>query len=200
MMAPTAIVAGALGYLCWPYAEDPAKKPEATSAAKAKEALAALLSPPPAPAPERDPFNSQVLPKSALTAATQQVARSTAATPQETRANVAPPRTTEAAITTTLSELALQGTHIQGSRRLAVINGTVYAEGDEIAASGTMTSSYKVVRVYMHKVEVECDGQAVELTYSGHEPKAVADAPTQGIAKDTSGPKNPTETNPANTN
>ncbi|HVC98510.1 MAG TPA: hypothetical protein VND64_32885 [Pirellulales bacterium] len=171
MMAPTAIVAGAFGYLCWPYANDPAAKPEARGAAKATETLAALLSPPAAPAPERDPFNSKVLPKSA-TSATAQDAKSTAIKSQEAKATAAPPRAAETLIATTLGDLALQGTHIQGRRRLAVINGSVYAEGDEIATSGTMTGPYKVVRVFAHRVEVLCDGQAVELTYSGHEPKA----------------------------
>jgi hypothetical protein len=171
MMAPTAIVAGAFGYLCWPYANDPAAKPEATGVAKAKESLASLLSPPAASDPDRDPFNSQVLPQSANFAAAQGPA-STDVKSQEAKATAAPPRAGETVIATTLADLALQGTHIQGSRRLAVINGSVYAEGDEITTSGMMSGPYKVVRVFAHRVEVLCDGQAVELTYSGHEPKA----------------------------
>jgi len=171
MMAPTAIVAGAFGYLCWPYADDPAAKPEATSAANARETLTSLLSPPAASAPDRDPFNSRTPPASAELA-TAQGAKKTASTAQAATETATPRRATEAVVATTLVDLALQGTHIQGSRRLAVINGSVYAEGDEITTSGTMTGPYKVVRVFAHRVEVLCDGQAVELTYSGHEPKA----------------------------
>jgi hypothetical protein len=193
-MMPIGIVAGALGYLCWPYADSPVAKPEVTSPAKTIEALAALLSPAAAPPPDRDPFNSRTPPASARLA-TGPDTKKTASTAQGATETAAPRRATETVVAATLGDLSLQGTHIWGKRRLAVINGSVYAEGDEIKASGAMTGSYKVNRVFAHKVQVQCDGQAVELTYPGHEPNPSADPTHFGATNE-----KPAQSNPAKTN
>jgi hypothetical protein len=193
-MMPIWIVMGVLGYLCWPYMDGPVAKQDMTNPAKTIEALAALLSPPTAPAPDRDPFNSQT-PTASARLATGPDTKKTASTAQGATQAAAPRRATETVVASTLGDLSLQGTHIWGKRRLAVINGSVYAEGEEIKASGAMTGSYKVDRVFAHKVQVQCDGQTVELTYPGHEPNPSADPMPFGATNE-----KPAQSNPAKTN
>ena len=54
--APSAIVLAAVGYCCWPYLEDPGRRPKVDDGKKLPELTANILSPKIIPAPGRDPF------------------------------------------------------------------------------------------------------------------------------------------------
>jgi hypothetical protein len=173
-MGPIGFMACVLGYLCWGYAGDPSAKPPAASDKKL-EIPAALLSPTPAPKPTRDPFNSRAVDISTKIAA--QAEKPTTTGASSAQAAAAPPRTPESVIAAAQGDLALQATHVGGERRVALINGCVYAEGDEIKSSGTTTRSYKVGRISPHRVEVQIEGQTVALTYSSAESKPRSPSP-----------------------
>jgi hypothetical protein len=153
-IAPTAIVAAVLGYLCWPYVTDP----EAAAGQKKESTLpvltAALLSPPPEPAPDRDPFSQGKNWSAAVTAKK----------PKDTPKKPPP-------IENTLSGQILNATYVHGARRLALISGQVYAEGEALKGQNSSSSPLKVARICPDKVLLCRDGVTVELKYASAWPK-----------------------------
>jgi hypothetical protein len=187
-MAPTGFVAGVLVYLCWNYAGGAGATHPASP--NKLEIATTLLEPSPATSPVRDPFNSRRA-ELAGTAAPSEKTASQAPSPQ---AVAVPPRAAELIVATVQNDLTLQATHVGGNRSVALINGAVYAEGDKILSSGATTRSYQVGRISPHRVEVRCDGQTVQLTYSGTEAKTRTAVPS-GAAK-----PNAAKAKPANAN
>jgi hypothetical protein len=155
-IAPTAIVAAVLGYLCWPYFTDP----EAAAGQKKESTLpvltAALLSPPPEPAPDRDPFSQGKNWSAAVTA-------------KKPKATVKKPPPVE----NTLTGQALNATYIHGERRLALISGQVYAEGEPLKGQNSSSSLLTVARICPDKVILRRGGETLELRYASIQPKSV---------------------------
>jgi hypothetical protein len=175
-IAPTAVVICAVGYCCWPYMGGSTATP-AEAPNKLPEISAALLSPAIEPAPDRDPFG-----------ATSQAQMDTPEDDKPAKAAVgqhgAAPRTgpdsasgaggTAPAgkghdptkdLANALSGLALNATYIQGDRRIAVINGRPYAQGESLSVSNSTSDPYIVAQIHPYKVLFACQGESAELTY-----------------------------------
>lgn len=186
--APILIVAAFLGYLCWPYVDNPARRPETAKPGKALESFAAQLAPAAALSLERDPFNSRAVEKTARPAVTEGAKKApvTGETAKEGPASTGAAKTVVAGAP---GEFDLQATHLRGERRVALINGSVYVEGDEIKPSGASAASYTVARIYAHTVVLQGSDQTTVLTYSSRESKPAAGRSTPGTSKGSSGKK-----------
>jgi hypothetical protein len=113
-IAPFMVVLALAGYCCWSESDDlaatPAKEKSATI-----ELTSTLLAPTSTPAPARNPFPSPTANKKVVT---------------ERSITKAPPVKMDLAKNT--SHLVLRATFICGDRRLAMINGKFYGEGDTV--------------------------------------------------------------------
>jgi hypothetical protein len=65
-----------------------------------------------------------------------------------------------------LSGLTLNATFLRGSRRLAMINSQLYAQGEPLAQGDGSAARYVVSEVHPHKVMLERQGQILELNYA----------------------------------
>jgi hypothetical protein len=160
--APIGVVAGTMGYLCWPYVDDPALPP-APKAKTATELTAAMLSPQAAPPLSRDPFGSPPPhEKPSIARKTSKKHRdspSPSANPA-VAAGVAPDSVIPAP-----SSLVLHGTYVRGGHHVAIINQAVYAEGEQIAPPDAAITQCRVTHVGVDKVMLDLNGQIAELSY-----------------------------------
>jgi hypothetical protein len=174
--APFCVVAGTLGYLCWPYLDDPTPPAPTKPKAGAVELTAALLSPPAAPPLSRDPFGSDLAsqkPAGAAADGKTDPADQTPASP-ENQEEPQPPETPALSVP---SSLVLSGTYLRGNHRVAVINELVYAEGDQIVVKENAAANWSVSRVGIDRVMLEFGGEMAELSYPDlHAPKAASNS------------------------
>ncbi len=194
-LAPRAIAFAMVGYCVWPSIAQLFAEPEAKPPQKASEMAVSLLEPAMPPPPVRDPF---VLPGAARPApAAGRAGR--AATNGRLDQLVGLPAGRAAAGGSAVPGLTLEGTCIVGDRRLAIINGRLYAPRETLVAAGFQpaqqpaggqpapgTSVCNVVDVFPYKVLLECQGKQIELGYSD-----VASAP------DSRGPTAPGKSAPS---
>jgi len=159
-MAPIAVVAVILGYLCFPYVDDPAPAKKSKSAAKSAEPLTNLLNPKPAGDVRADLFE---IPKAVGPA----VAKKSTST---STSQAAAAKKSASSHSDDLKNFALSGTYVAGGRRFAVINGSLYAEGEQITSAGpkakTAPAICTVLRVEIDKVVLGFQGQTKELHYA----------------------------------
>jgi hypothetical protein len=174
-MAPIAVVAAILGYLCWPYLDDPAADAKSKAATKPAQSLSALLSPAATGNLRSDLFEIPQV-------ATPTVAKKAASPANQVSA--AKKATADAAARADeFKHFVLSGTYVSGGRRYAVINGALYAEGEQIAATGKgakTASTYMVSRVEIDKVVLSFQGENKELHYA--DPVAPPEPRATGIA------------------
>jgi hypothetical protein len=177
-LMPLLIVAAILGYLCWPYVDSQTPRPNDVDSEAALTSLVRSLVPGDLQAPQRDPFDSKGLVRrrrrgTGGTAVTdpanpdrsQQESVATASAGAEPDASPnAGPRTKAPPIPAP-SYLELQGTLLCGDRRVALINGAVYSEGEELKPSGPASPAYLVSRIYSHRVLLESETESLELKY-----------------------------------
>jgi hypothetical protein len=170
--APIGLVAGAMGYFCWSHFEEAAPAAPASGVAKPIEMTAALLKPPAAPELNRDPFMAHDAPRPAE--ATHAAAGLRAPSPpgpllpgeaSRTGASAVGGRATTHGADIT-GELVLSGTYVRGNRRMAVINGSIYSQGDRIASSTAGSNAVTVARVDVDRVMLRLDRGTTELLYS----------------------------------
>ena len=152
--APIGGVAGVIGYLCWPYYDDPSNRPDTNRPVKEARVTAALLSPDAALQLSRDPFASAA--DSNVSAAPGSAAGKPSA---PSKAAVAP-------ITGPPSTMILNGTYVRGNQRIAVINGALYAQGEQIPPEDASVENCSVVRVDVDKVVLNFNGAPAELRYT----------------------------------
>jgi hypothetical protein len=154
--APLLVVVAIAGYWLWPHlaGEKPrgAAKPSTASA----EFTAAMLTPKLPPPPRRDPF----LPANA------QVAHGKTGRNDVKAAGGKAPTAEKKLRVGKAEGLVLNATCIVGDQRLAIIDGRMYAAQETLAGKGTAAAPYKIVSVLPHKVLLEHEGNALELTYS----------------------------------
>jgi hypothetical protein len=152
--APTAVVAGVLGYCCWSSLSTSEPKGGALEETRVAGIAVSLLSPPIAPPPVRNPFRSGE--RSTAQAAAAPVARASDRPAPAPTAGAGP---REAPI-----GLDLTATFIRGEDRVAMINGRLYGPGDTLGPSGA--DAAVIAAIYPNKVLLRRQGQPVELTYS----------------------------------
>jgi hypothetical protein len=168
-IAPTAIVLAVMGYLCWPYFNEAPDAPDETKENKLPVIATALLSPPPEPAPDRDPFKQPGQTKSAAPVAPKPKTPATA-------------RSLADAVNT-MNGQVLNATYIHGERRLALISNRIYAEGEELKSQSSTASPLTVARIYPDKVLLRRDGVTLELKYV-----TPASRPADGASSPRAGP------------
>lgn len=152
--APIGAVAGVLGYLCWPYLDDPAKPPP-SKANKAAALTADLLSPPAAADLTRNIFESAAAPSApppTVDTSSPQVTEPVAEKPSDS-------------VTTAPDSLVLSGTFVRGKNRVALINDALYAAGDQIPAAIVNSQGCRVKSVEVDRVLLDIDGRQAELVY-----------------------------------
>ncbi|HTQ37436.1 MAG TPA: hypothetical protein VMJ32_00310 [Pirellulales bacterium] len=172
-IAPIAVIAGILGYLSWPYFDDPTAISKSKNSDKSAAAsLASLLNPSPAGDIRDGLFE---IPQS-LGAKVAQKASTVAG--KSTAAKKGP--AADARRVDEFKNFTLSGTYVAGGSRFAVINGSLYAEGEQITASGkgakAAHNAYTVAHVDIDKVVLSFQGETKELHYADPlptpEPKA----------------------------
>ena len=156
-LAPTLAVLAMAGYCCWLESDEPAAK----QAGKKSEFTLALLSPAAVPAPGRDPFQA------AETAALNEKPGPNRKEPAVPAKNATSPEARPAAgdLSHAVSGLALRATFLRGSRRLALINDRLYAEGEALVLSKAAEPPYVVAQVHADKVILQHGEDMVELKY-----------------------------------
>ncbi len=146
------------------------------------ELAVSLLAPPAAPAPSRDPFNLKAAApkKSPVTRATQSDGgpRKGAATGQGTAPHQKP--------RPAASGLTLSATLLRGERRVALINGKFFTEGDPLkdVTAGGVT----LARVYPDRVLLRQGEETVELKFSD---RSESKTSSPGVAKPATKPAGP---------
>ena len=173
-LAPTAVVVVAVSYCAWPYVF-PSSDGAAKQAAAMPEIAATQLSPVILPPPKRDPFQE-------LDGAVNRTAdrNNAAAAPVAGVHGAAGSRAASAARGKSngpadpLGDLALSATSILADRRLAVINGRIYAEQERLTTQDPSAPPCTVVRILRDRVMLECEGRTTALHYAdaAAQPKA----------------------------
>ena len=156
-MVHMAAVAGLVGYCYW-CEQDATKAPAANTTRHSS--LKELLSPAIEPAQDRDPFR-ELAPQIAA---------------GETDAAKAGKKEAEreaAELKGATNELALAGTFIHGKRRLALINGNFYSEGESLQPMRG-AGQYVVAEITSDKVLLDRLGQTLVLQYSTTSVKAAS--------------------------
>jgi hypothetical protein len=162
---PILIVGAVLGFLCWSYVDDPAPRPKEVDATAPLKSLVASLFPEDSPAPARDPFDSRGIVRPGKRK--KEAAAKTMPEGDSSPAARVPGVAASVPLPHGPGDLALEATHLTGGRRIALINGAVYAEGDDLKPTG----KYRVARIYPHRVVLESQSETVELTYPAHDAK-----------------------------
>ena len=158
-VTPIALLLGMVGYCCWPYLAGLGIGTAAEGRGKLPEVTAAMLRPALGAPAARDPF---ALPQAARAAVTAKPLAGPAVKAADTGADTAK----------LLGRLALHATYIHGQRRVAVINGEVYAEGEPLRADGATAAPFVVGSICPHKVLLRHLDETVELCYSDKNPAA----------------------------
>jgi hypothetical protein len=151
-VAPTAVVAAMVTYWCWPHLVDgpAAEQPRA----KLPALDTALVSPPKSAAPERDPFLTGPQPANAAGA-------------NEPPPTVHSQPTEQHAYDPAQSEQwVLNATMLRGERRIAVINGKLYGEGEPIATPDPTAHPYVVSEIDSDQVVIRRSADTVDLRYA----------------------------------
>jgi hypothetical protein len=168
-MAPTAVVVVAVSYCAWPYvfpSADGGGKP----AAAMPEISPAQLSPVILPPPARDPFRpvgeSLARPAQRKKAVPAGMAGGGSgpggsASHAASAASAAGGKPADP-----LGGLALGGTSILADRRLAVINGRIYAEREPLSSKDPSAPPCVVARIERDRVLLECAGRTATLRYA----------------------------------
>ncbi|NQT13396.1 MAG: hypothetical protein HQ582_11640 [Planctomycetes bacterium] len=175
--APTAITMAAVAWCCWPHMNGATPRIGAEEAAL-PEITQALLSPTINSVCQRDPFQPTSLGDTASEKDTvpaeppDNATELPAAESPPTRPIYAPPTAStepapEVLIAQVLRQLALNATYIQGDRRVAVINGRIFREGDVLARCGSSKEPCTVQRVFRDRVRIQYRGRNTEFGYRG---------------------------------
>lgn len=176
-MAPIGVVAAILGYLCYPYLDDPTAASKSKNSNTAAASLATLLNPARAGNVRENLFEiPQVAERPAPKKATANADKLAAAK-----------KAADARSVDIFKTFVLSGTYLTSGHRYAVINGSLYAEGEQIEASGKAakaahTAACTVSHVDIDKVVLSFQGQTKELHYSD---KSAPDPNTNSTKKAT---------------
>ncbi len=197
---PRALALAAVVYCLWPSMKTFFEKPKPESPEKVPEITAALLSPSVPPAPTRDPFEritaelaskrKRIIPPAAKDTKGKQRQQSESTTAaqegqkQRRSTHGSPPESARAGAGKRQPvALNLEATCIVGDRRLAVINGRLYAPEDTLPSPGPWSSPCRVVRVLPYKVVLKRGGKFVELFYANSAAKPASAAKKSSVEK-----------------
>jgi len=173
--APTAIVAALATWFCWPYLDGTDLAGGTSQESSFTKINASSLAPSIAGASGRDPF--QPPPPEEADLAESDAPEETAE--EATARGVCLP---EAEGEDRPPDLVLQATCIRGNRRLALINGRLYAPGEAVTLARPAAFPYVVRKIFPHKVLIEHRGKILEVSYRNPAQKKRSDRIQQVIA------------------
>jgi hypothetical protein len=166
-LVPTAVVVAAVSYCAWPYVFPSSAETGGKQTAAMPEIAAAQLSPAILPLPTRDPFRPAGEKKTAPVPTVGPTGRAAARSDSATRSKGNAPADP-------LGGLTLCATSILGGQRLAVINGRIYAEREQLKTKDLSAPPCRVARILHDRVLLECEGRTATLGYANAaaQPKA----------------------------
>jgi hypothetical protein len=172
-MAPTIVVVAASAACAWPYLWGPLEAaPPGPKEAPLPEIKAALLEPAVGTNFDRDPFQETAAARLAL--ARPAFARLQARVvgwfrrrPADDPGDGTYAATGKVEAAGPGADLVLNGTFLQGERRLAVINGRVYAPGEPLKGLDAARGRYVLAEVRPLAVVIDAPGRRLELSYRG---------------------------------
>jgi hypothetical protein len=165
-MTPTIALFSLVSYCCWTELDPPASSGPTKSDEKQAEITVGMLTPGSTPAPDRNPFQTTSLSKADEKPRDAKVSG--------LLSDKKDAKATAAQLTKPPPQLMLKGTFIQGTRRVALINDRVYAEGETLTAIKTDPGSLVLAQVHPDKVLLQQGTQRFELKYTSRESKAAA--------------------------
>ena len=198
---PRALALAVVAYCLWPSFVAYFSTPSPQQSKKTPELSAAMLSPDLAPSPTRDPFSQYTVSTAKEDSPTKKHKQTEAAKTRmdsKRSKDSASPVRLEAPIAGRADELkpmALEATCIVDDRRLAVINGRVYAPKDKLAMTKGTETLCEIVEVLPYKVLLKCENKIIELTFPdvpakpATAAKRTSDGKTPPTAKRTARPK-----------
>jgi hypothetical protein len=173
MMAPSLIVLAVAGWVCW--SNIGGAEPTAPPKGKVEPIAASQLSPDQEPLGARNPFLLPSRVAALKAAAVTKGARSRSWAdrwkqltqalnhPQATPAKAADDKLAKAR--TTLQALALGGTSVGGDRKVAILAGRAYAEGDAIEGIDPLLGTVVLSEVRATEVILNCPAGLVTVTF-----------------------------------
>ncbi len=176
-LAPTAAVAAVVAWCCWSYVGESGTGFPVNGGGNPPKITTELLAPQIAPASSHDPFRPE--------AETEQSSENDAAASSgedQIKLEVVgegggPPVKAPDEV---FASLTLDATCIQGDRRVALIDGRVYAEGELLAIPGSATEPWVVAEVSPHHVLLWHRGQIWKLEYRNTSPASSRAEPADG--------------------
>ena len=167
-LAPTAVVAAMIVWCCWGYLE-PGPGQTVSRGSELPRIAPELYAPPGEPVSPRDPFRP-VLAEKPVPAEKPKVARKNAKPkPQAKKLAEEAPIPSVVAVHVSqrdiLSRFTLQGTYIRGNRRVAIINGQVFRQGQTMPISRVSKDLCTITQIGPYKVVLRHRGRNMELTY-----------------------------------
>ena len=189
---PTVIVAAMAAWCCWPYVTGSGSHTGIKQQGDQPRITRAELSPTIGPGSDRNPFqvaaaaridespthdppqNEQPeVPAAEVPVAKVPAAEVPAAEVPITEVTASEKGITDAAGPTEeedrvkfLGGLMLSATYIQGNRRVAIVNGRIYKQGDPLSVSGTTRGPGTITTISADKVVILYCGRTVELEYA----------------------------------
>lgn len=158
-LAPAAAVAALVAWCCWPYLDESASGGLGGESSDVPQIADSRLSPDIKPGSQRDPF--QKLGSNETNPAEAESSPKSPASP----ASVEEQPPSDEQIADVLGRLAVEATFIHGPRRLALIDGRLYEEGDPLAISRSLANACVVAQISADGVLVRHPGGTVGLTY-----------------------------------
>jgi hypothetical protein len=157
-LAPSAIVATALAWCCWPYLDSGAPIVDPQGPASLPVIELDQLHREEETGCERDPFR----PLLAVARMFETVSAASGDTPAGEPAAETPPPIDPAKV---IQRLTLDATLIRGARRRTIIDGKAYAQGDRLVASGGKSEPFLIGLIAAHQVMIEHRGKLYALRY-----------------------------------
>lgn len=186
---PRSLALAVVAYCLWPTFVAYFSEPSSQQPKKTPELSAAMLSPKLAPPPTRDPFaecadstEDKNSPGTNHTTTETAGARAGSMRNQGSTSSVGL-KSSIAQETDKSKSLILEATCIVNDRRLAVIDGRLYAPKDKLVMTDGAGPPYEIVEVLPYKVLLNCENKIIELTFPGVSAKPATAAEQTGNDK-----------------
>jgi hypothetical protein len=163
MMAPSLIVLAVAGWVCWSHLD--VAEPPAPAKVKLEPIAASQLSPDLEPLGARNPFLLPSRVAAVKAAAGTQALNHPLANPAKEAKEAREAEDKLAKARTALKALALGGTSVGGDRKVAILAGRAYAEGDAIEGIDQMLGPVVLSEVRVTEVILNCPAGLVTVTF-----------------------------------
>jgi hypothetical protein len=161
-LAPSAVVVAFVGYCIWPSLSSMTSGPQVPKTTETMmELVTSYFAPKLSSPPTKNPFGG--LDADALAAAMKKAGQTSNTTAATVKPNEARPARNPF---DPLGDLKLEATSILGDRRLAIINGKMYALKQKVPTGNAATPFFTIVEIHSNKVLLENNGKIADLRFS----------------------------------